>query len=94
MESMCQRIISGTMEGYSTSLFNWSPWFTTLISVITGTFTISLLVLTCRHYRVNASVRLKECISTVQGMILRKYWPLKISEGIEMGPCSGEEGVG
>lgn len=73
-------------------LFNWSPWFTTLVLAITGPHIILRLVLTCGPYRVKVFVRsVKEHISTVQLMILRQqYQPVETSQGFEMHPYSRE----
>lgn len=69
-------------EGWYESLFNWSPWLSTLLSALAGPLVFLLLALTCGPCRVNALVRfVKDRISTIQLMALRQqYRPIDLEE--------------
>lgn len=68
------------------SLFNWSPWLTTLISALAGPLVILLMLLTFDPCIINRLVQfVKEHLGAVQMMVLRaQYKSLVAEEEVEM----------
>lgn len=75
-------------QSWYESLFNWSPWLTTLISALIGPLTILLMLLTFGPCIINKLVRfVKERIGVVQLMVLQaQYRPLAMEDGVESSP--------
>lgn len=81
-----QKLEREQSQSWYESLFNWSPWLTTLISALTGPFIILLMLLTFGPCIINHLVQfVKERIGAVQLMVLcAQYRPLVAEGEVEM----------
>ena len=69
-----RRIEREQSQGGYMSLFNCSPWLTTLVSALTGPLILLMLALTCGPCIINAlNMFVKEWISTVQLMTVKQF---------------------
>ena len=76
-------------QSWYESLFNWSPWLTTLISALAGPLAILLLLVTLGPCIINRLVQfVRDHVGAIQLMVLRaQYKPLITEEDkIEMQP--------
>ena len=73
-------------QGWFESWYSRSPWFTTLISTLTGPLIILLLILTFGPCIVNRLVTfIRERISAVQVLMLRQHY-----QSLRQGDSFGE----